>query len=70
MLIAIAGDDAARVWLNGEIIWQDEGLSPWKMGEGYRRVHFKQGYNAMLVRIENGPTNCVWSVLLCPPEAL
>lgn len=70
MLIAVASDDASRVWLNKEIIWQDEGLSPWKLGEGYRRVHFKKGYNDLLVRIENGPLHCVWSVLLCPPEVL
>jgi hypothetical protein len=70
MLIAVASDDASRVWLNGEIIWQDEGQSPWQLGEGYRRVHFKKGYNDMLVRIENGPIHCVWSVLLCPPEVM
>ena len=70
MLIAVASDDASRVWLNKEIIWQDEGLSPWKLGEGYRRVHFKKGYNDLLIRIENGPIHCVWSVLLCPPEVL
>ena len=68
MLIAIATDDAARVWLNGEIIWQDEGISAWNLGEGYRRVRFKKGYNDLLVRIENGPRHCIWSVLLCPPE--
>jgi len=70
MLIAIATDDAARVWLNGEIIWQDEGISAWNLGEGYRRVHFKKGYNDLLVRIENGPRHCIWSVLLCPPEVV
>ena len=70
MLIAIATDDAARVWLNGEIIWQDEGISAWNLGEGYRRVRFKKGYNDLLVRIENGPRHCIWSVLLCPPEVV
>lgn len=70
MLIAIASDDAASVWLNGEIIWQDNGQSAWQLGEGYRRVHFRKGFNDILVRIENGPRNCVWSVVLCPPEVL
>tara|TARA_R110002096_G_scaffold59069_6_gene148327 strand:- start:695 stop:3079 length:2385 start_codon:yes stop_codon:yes gene_type:complete len=68
MLIAVASDDAARMWLNGELVWQDEGLSPWTLGEGYRRVYFRQGFNDLLVRIENGPAHCVWSVLLCPAE--
>lgn len=70
MLIAIASDDAASVWLNGEIIWQDNGQSAWQLGEGYRRVHFRKGFNDVLVRIENGPSSCVWSVVLCPPELL
>ncbi|MDB4680348.1 hypothetical protein OAE72_00190 [Akkermansiaceae bacterium] len=70
MLIAVASDDAASLWLNEQIIWQDTGQSVWRLGEGYRRVHFKKGYNTLLVRIENGPTKCVWSVLLCPPEAM
>ena len=70
MLIAVASDDAARVLLNDQVIWQDDGLSPWQMGEGYRRVHFRKGYNNLLVRVENGPAHCVWSVLLCPPEVL
>jgi hypothetical protein len=70
MLIAIASDDAASVWLNGEVIWQDTGQSAWQLGEGYRRVHFRKGFNDILVRIENGPSHCVWSVVLCPPEVL
>lgn len=70
MLIAVASDDASSVWLNGQIVWQDVGQSSWQLGEGYRKVHFRQGYNDVLVRIENGPQHCVWSVVLCPPEML
>ncbi len=70
MLIAVASDDASSVWLNGQIVWQDVGQSAWSLGEGYRKVHFRQGFNDILVRIENGPTHCVWSVVLCPPEML
>ena len=70
MLIAVASDDASSVWLNGQIVWQDSGKSPWRLGEGYRKVNFRKGFNDVLVRIENGPTHCVWSVVLCPPEIL
>lgn len=70
MLIAVASDDASSVWLNGQLIWQDAGQSAWQLGEGYRKIHFKKGFNDILVRIENGPTHCVWSVVLCPPEML
>jgi hypothetical protein len=40
------------------------------MGEGYRKMHFRKGFNNLLVGIENGPGSCVWSVVLCPPDAL
>ncbi|MGC6458322.1 MAG: hypothetical protein ACON4R_08110 [Akkermansiaceae bacterium] len=70
MLIAVASDDAASMWLNDQIVWADTGQSSWSLGEGYRRVRFKQGFNTLLVRIENGPIHCVWSVLLCPPEVI
>lgn len=70
MLIAVASDDASSVWLNGQLIWQDAGQSAWQLGEGYRKVRFRKGFNDILVRIENGPTHCVWSVVLCPPEML
>lgn len=70
MLIAVASDDAASMWLNDQIVWADTGQSSWSLGEGYRRVRFRQGFNTLLVRIENGPIHCVWSVLLCPPEVM
>jgi len=68
MLIAIASDDAAKVWVNGFLVWEDRGLGAWALDEGFRNVHFRQGHNAILVRIENGPTLCNFSVLLCPPK--
>lgn len=70
MLLAVGTDDAAKVWINDLVIWRDEGLSSWNMEEGYRKVLFKKGYNKILIRIENGPAVCQFSVLLCPPEAL
>jgi hypothetical protein len=70
MLIAVASDDASSLWLNGQLIWQDVGQSAWQLGEGYRKIRFNKGFNDVLVRIENGPAHCVWSVVLCPPEML
>ena len=70
MLIAVASDDASSVWVNGEIVWQDSGQSAWQLGEGYRKLRFNKGYNDVLIRIENGPGPCIWSVVLCPPEML
>jgi hypothetical protein len=70
MLVAVASDDVAKVWLNGLVIWQDTGLSQWRLDEGFRNVIFKQGFNTILVRIDNGPITCTYSLLLCPPDAI
>lgn len=70
MLVAVASDDMAKVWLNGDVIWTDVGQSGWRLDEGFRKVIFRKGFNTMLVRIENGPAYCVFSVLLCPPELM
>ena len=70
MLIAVASDDAAKVWLNDQLIWRDNGIGPWRLDEGFRKVVFKKGFNTLLVRIENGPVTCTYSILLCPPEIL
>jgi hypothetical protein len=68
MLLAIASDAAAKVWINDTLAWQDTGLSAWRLDGGFRKVSFKQGFNTLLVRIEQGPGVCHWSVLLCPPD--
>ena len=70
MLVAVASDDVAKVWLNGLVIWQDSGLSPWRLDEGFRNVIFKQGFNTILLRIDNGPITCTYSLMLCPPDAI
>ncbi len=68
MLIAVAVDDAAKLWLNGELIWEDPAMSPYRMGEAMREIRLQPGTNTIMMRIINGPGQCFWSVLLCPPE--
>ncbi len=70
VLIAIASDDAAKVWINGNLISDDSGGSIYKMGEGFRKVPLEKGFNKVLVRLENGPLYAVWSLLLCPPSLI
>ena len=70
MLVAVASDDMAKVWLNGQVIWEDRGQSSWNLDEGFRRVLFTRGFNTVLVRLENGPSHAAFSVLLCPPTML
>jgi hypothetical protein len=66
MMVAIASDDAAKVWINDMLVWEDHGQSGWNLDEGFRVVYFKKGYNKVLVRIENGPILCTFSLVLCP----
>lgn len=66
VLVAVASDDAAKVWVNDLVVWEDAGLSAWRLDEGFRKVLFRRGYNSVLVRIENGPVVCQFSLLLCP----
>ncbi len=70
MMIAVASDDTARIWINGVRVWEDAGNSPWRLDEGFRKVVFNQGFNTILLRIDNGPVTCTFSLLLCPPDAV
>lgn len=66
MNLAIASDDAARIRVNGQIVFEDTGLSPYAISEQVRRVKFKKGINKILVRLVNGPGPCRFSLLLTP----
>jgi hypothetical protein len=68
MLVAIASDDAARLWVNEKLVWEDRGWSAWDLSEGFRSILFKKGFNDVLVRLENFPVLCEFSVLLCPSK--
>lgn len=68
MNLAIGSDDAARIRVNGEVVFQDTGLSPYVIAEQVRQVKFKQGLNKILVRLVNGPGPCRFSLLLMPSE--
>jgi len=70
VLIAVASDDASRLWLNDLLIWDDLGGSQYRMGEGFRKVPLHKGSNSILLRLENKYLYAVWSVLLCPTELL
>lgn len=70
LLVACATDDAGELWVNGALVWSDTGWSEWRLDEGYRKLFFHKGFNTLLLRIDNGPGYCRWSLLLCPPGAL
>jgi len=68
MVLAFGADAAGRIWVNGELQWEDNLRSLWRLVEGYQTVRFKRGYNRILVRIMNGSGECAFSVLLCPDD--
>lgn len=54
MLMAIGTDDSGRVWINDQDVWQDSGTSWYNIDEHIAPFKFRQGWNKILVRLENG----------------
>lgn len=63
--IAVGSDDRSDLWLNDMHVWGSSNvLKDWKINEGFRKVHFNQGRNRFLARVENGPLGIKWSVCI------
>ncbi len=71
--IAVGSDDRSDIWINGMKVWaSSDQLKAWRIGEGYRKVHFREGVNRILYRIENGHGGMGFSLVIHmnrPPEA-
>ena len=53
--VAVGSDDRSDIWINDMKIWESsDELKGWRIDEGFRKVHFRRGYNKVLYRIENG----------------
>jgi len=63
--VAFGSDDYSRAWLNGELIWSS-GKTPhhWIPDRGFRKLHFNQGYNPLLFRLENAGGTTGFSVII------
>ncbi|CAN5554357.1 hypothetical protein BH09VER1_BH09VER1_38020 [soil metagenome] len=63
---ATGSDDFSKIWINDLLVWAS-GMQhkSWRPNEGYRKVHFKQGLNRILLRVENGQAMCAFSFMLC-----
>lgn len=71
MLVAMGTDDSGRVWINGQDVWQDRGTSWYHIDEHIVTFHFRQGWNKVLVRLENGGGGPAgFSFLICPKNAV
>lgn len=63
--IAVGSDDYSKLWINNLPVWASgTEHKSWRANEGYRKVHFKQGLNRVLMRVENGHLVCAFSLML------
>lgn len=69
MLVAIGTDDSGRVWINGKDVWQDKGTSWYHIDEHIEPFTFRQGWNRILLRLENGGGGAAgFSFLIIPQD--
>ena len=69
MLVAIGTDDGGRLWINGRDVWQDAGTSWYNIDEHIEPFEFRQGWNTVLVRLENsGGSATGFSFMIIPAD--
>lgn len=63
--VAIGSDDYSKLWVNDYLVWTSgTQLKGWLINEGWRKVHFKEGLNRILYRVENGWMGMGWSMVI------
>ena len=71
MLVAIGTDDGGRLWINGKDVWQDAGTSWYNIDEHIEPFEFRQGWNTILIRLENtGGSAAGFSLMIIPAESI
>lgn len=69
MLVAIGTDDGGRLWINGKDVWQDAGTSWYNIDEHIEPFEFRQGWNTILIRLENtGGSATGFSLMIIPAD--
>lgn len=64
--IALGSDDKSTLWIEDQLVWvSSDILKGWRIDEGLRKIHFKQGRNRVLFRLENGWRGVGFSLCLC-----
>lgn len=68
--ITTGSDDKGTMWLNNVMVWNsNDNLKSWIPNEGYRKVHFVQGLNRVLYRLENAQSAAVLSLMISTKPA-
>ncbi|MGB8353934.1 MAG: hypothetical protein WCD79_08625 [Chthoniobacteraceae bacterium] len=63
--IASGSDDKGTMWVNNVMVWNsNDRVKSWSPNEGYRKVHFEQGRNRILYRLENAQLAAVFSLMI------
>jgi hypothetical protein len=61
--LALGADDSMKVWVNDQLVWQSSvHLKPWVLAEGFARAKLVEGFNRVLIRLENAPQGAAFSV--------
>lgn len=68
MLVAIGTDDSGRVWINDKDVWRDSGSSWYNIDEHITTFNFREGWNTVLIRLENGDGPTGFSFLIIPTD--
>jgi hypothetical protein len=66
MQVAVGTDDSGKIWINDKAIWHDSGSSWYYIDEHIAPFDFQQGWNRVLVRLENGDGPTGFSFLILP----
>jgi hypothetical protein len=65
VLIAMGTDDRGNLKINGVPVWiSSKRLKGWDIDEVWRRVHFNEGINRILYRVENGWMHIGFSLVM------
>jgi hypothetical protein len=70
MVLSVAADDTAKVWVNDRVVIEESTMSDWALNESFRKVHFHRGFNKVLVRCQNGPGENDLSVILASEDVI
>ncbi len=71
MLVAIGTDDGGRLRINGKDVWQDAGTSWYNIDEHIEPFEFRQGWNTILIRLENtGGSAAGFSFMIIPADQI
>ena len=62
--IAVGSDDQSTLWIDDQCVWiSSDELKGWRIDEGLRKVHFKQGLNRIVYRPKGGDINTSFLLL-------